>query len=129
MTYEGYYYHGGIPDLKVGAYLLPPNEQDKPSGRNLVDYSERAGHEAQYIRRDRVYVTTNSKAARAFAAMFPNGALYRVKPEGAVEIDPDCPDGTSLMCERAQIVQIADPYVKFEEKDLFKWMRQMVAPK
>jgi hypothetical protein len=119
------YYHGGITGLKAGDYLVPPDEQTCSNGKRIVDYAEQGGVDPRFIHRDRVYVTSDLKASRAFAAMLPHGAVYLVEPKGAMEVDPDCTDGTSWMCERAQIIKVSDPCVKFEEKDLFKWLKAM----
>ena len=60
---------------------------------------------------EKVYVTTDRNAGKAFAAMYPKGALYRVKPEGEISEDPDAPGGTSFECDTALVEAVYDPLV------------------
>lgn len=93
------YYHGGIPGLLPGQFILPPAETKQAS---LSDYGAGGIH-----RRDRVYVTTDPQAAALYAAMHPSkkGVVYQVEPQGELEPDPDCREpGLSFQCDRARIV-------------------------
>ena len=93
------YYHGGPPGLKV----ILPSEQ--PGAPTLADYGVGAA-----CRRDRVYVTTSYQAAAMYAAMVPQGVVYRVLPKGELEKDADfldTGDGTvqSYCCPWALVVR------------------------
>lgn len=95
------YYHGGVPGLKIGDHILPPDETGAVS-------TARYGA-AGICRTDRVYITNNYQAACMFAAGHPSGKgmAYRVEPEGDLEPDPDCKaQGHSYQVVRARIVGI-----------------------
>lgn len=119
------YFHGGKPGLKVGEYLLPPDRQTERTKGHLVDYLL-PGQE-KFMHRDKVYITTEKRIAKVFAAVLPNGALYEVEPEGEMTIDPDCQDGRSWMCEQAKIIKVVDPLVPFEERRLMSYLQEMTA--
>ena len=61
------YYHGGIPNLEIGSFLLPPIE---------------TGHLSAADREDRVYVTTNLLQAINCAILDEDGMVYLVRPIG-----------------------------------------------
>jgi rifampin ADP-ribosylating transferase len=96
------FFHGGPRGLRVGEYILPPSET---GNRGLHDYG--TGKVARF---DRVYLTSNSLAARFFAALYPTsrgGCVYEVEPAGELVDDPDCTmGGLSFECERARIVAV-----------------------
>jgi hypothetical protein len=83
----------------MGAYILPPCET---GAKCSSDFGAASVH-----RRDRVYLTTSEAAAVLFAGLHPSGAgmVYRVDPDGAVEIDPDCSEpGLSWQAPRAKVI-------------------------
>lgn len=91
-------YHGGQPGLKPGDFILPPSETDADSLANYGNYK---------CSLDRVYLTTNLKAAIIYAAAHPSrkGMVYLVSPEGPLEDDPDCKEpGFSYACPKARIL-------------------------
>lgn len=102
------YYHGGIPGLKVGDFVLPPSETGVPSN---ADYG--AG---EVCEKGKVYLTTDINAAKMFAAFYPlgDGWVYQVEPDGDLEPDKDClDDGLSWQCKRAKVMNGA-PVSKYE---------------
>lgn len=109
------YYHGGIPGLRVGQYILPPAETGAVSVAELPDAPPEMQAEIEKVhRRDRVYLTTSRGVAELWACFYPGpstvrgGDVYRVEPEGDVEPDPDYlgDDGASVCAPRARIVGI-----------------------
>lgn len=116
------YWHGGVPDLKPGGFVLPVTQTG--NGNNLTANLAAAGITglaAGYVRSDRVHLTTDRDAAKVYAACYPDGALYRVEPVGEVEPDPDAPD-VSVRCERAVVLAVYDPCVRWAERGA-RWLR------
>lgn len=92
-------YHGGPAGLRVGQFILPPDETHKPSSASYGAHS--------VCRRDRVYLTSSVESATTYAAMHPSldGQVYVVEPVGELVDDPDCIEpGLSYEAERARIV-------------------------
>jgi hypothetical protein len=116
-------WHGGFPGLKVGDFLLPPTESGTTRILTAPDLTSLpAGH----VRRDRVHLTTDRAAGRAYAAAYPNGALYVAEPIGDTEPDPDAPS-LSIRCERARVTVVYDPCVRWAERGL-RWLRALTKP-
>lgn len=116
------YFHGGVPGLRPGDLLLPPDESG--TNRTLSQHAEAVGAPAWATRRDVIYVTTERADARVFAAFYPDGALYRVEPEGPLGDDPDAP-GISHTCRTARIAAVLDPVVLFRSRSPEAWLRQL----
>jgi hypothetical protein len=104
------YFHGGVPGLRSGDLLLPPAATG--TARALTT---ELGHLGTFARSDRVYLTTDRAAARAFAACYPDGALYVVEPVGDVEPDPDAPK-VSIRCGQAVVTSVYDPVVRYADR-------------
>lgn len=118
------YFHGGAPGLKPGDLILPPDT----TGTNHRLSAIAAEHDGPTYstRTDIVYVTTGRDVARAFAAFYPDGALYRVEPHGQLEPDPDCDlPGLSWQCPSARIAAVVDPVVLFRDRTPERWLRLM----
>lgn len=90
------YFHGGVPGLEVGEFLL-------------------AGHGTS--RRPYVCLTSDERLARDFAEFYgarsgtgQRGDLYQVRPVGAVERGiPGCDArGGRFRCERAEVVRVLE---------------------
>lgn len=97
-----HYYHGGPSGIT--GWIEPPEVTGAKCAADYGDEDFRKRVVAVH-RRDRVYVTTNAVAAMLWGAGFPDGTVYRVEPEGAIEDDPDCSQpGLSFQCSRARIV-------------------------
>lgn len=80
-------FHGGVTGLNVGDRIIPPSESGvKAAADYLPDQSQ-----AEHVRRDRVYITSDLQAAILFAALrSPGGGdVYAVLPESPVEPDAD----------------------------------------
>lgn len=118
------YFHGGIPGLKPGALILPPDTTG--TDRTVSQYITAADNAPHAQRRDVVYVTAGREVARAFAAFYPDGALYQVEPDGELAPDPDCatPD-LSWSCLSARVVAVVDPVVLFRDRTPQRWLRLM----
>lgn len=109
------YFHGGVLGLKPGQRILPPAETDAIS---IADLTTAPEHERNAVaavhRRDRVYLTTDLRVATLWAALHPHGTpkrggdVYRVRPEGDVEPDPDYlgEPGVSVQAPRALILAV-----------------------
>lgn len=114
------YYHGGVPGLRVGQYILPPAETGALSLSDMVELlpvrQELAEETLRVHSRERVYLTTELDTAIVFAGHYPHpegarrrgGDVYRVEPEGEIEPDPDYEgdDGASIAAPRARITGI-----------------------
>lgn len=102
------YFHGGVPRLKPGDQILPP---DATGAESCQRYSRHARHR-RIIRTDRVYLTTIFEAAAMFGALRPDDLgrawVYEVEPIGDVEFDVDYhgPAGQSVQCEAAAIKRV-----------------------
>lgn len=100
-------FHGGAPGLRPGELITPRPPDDD---RHLVDgcpvcEARRAGAPLEYDsnhRFDRVYVTTNRRTARGFAAGYPLGTVYQVDPVGELEPDVEDPE-ESFAVEAARV--------------------------
>jgi rifampin ADP-ribosylating transferase len=93
------YFHGGPAGL---AEILPPTRTGVPSAAKFGA--------AHVCREDRVYITTDEKAAALFGALAPvrgDVVVYEVEPIGEIAPDPDCNEpGLSWECESARIVRV-----------------------
>jgi len=118
------YFHGGVPGLQVGDRILPPNISG--TTRTLSEHAAQLGADSYATRRDLVYVTTERQIARAYAAFYPDGALYRVIAVSPVDPDPDHSiPGISWQCPEAIITQVIDPVVLFRSHTLDRWLRML----
>ena len=114
------YFHGGVPGLKPGDLVLPAATTG--TARTLTKYGIELG--GDHVRRDRVYVTTGRDVGRAYAAFYPDGALYTVQPHGDLEPDPDCGiDGLSWQCQTATVLTVVDYAVLFRTRTVDRWLR------
>lgn len=115
------YFHGGIPGLNVGDMILPPSVTG--TTRDMADELTQLAA-PHLIRPDMVYATTVQDVARGFAAMHPDGALYRVEMVGDVQPDPDMPV-TSVMGPSARVVEVVKARVILAHRRLDSWARLM----
>ena len=101
------YWHGGVPGLAVGQEIRPAIERSMP-----VAYL----HKQYDTDPKRVYITTDKGLAASFAAQWfdakklkqGGGTLYRVRPVGMLEVDPDFDHvpGLAYSCDSAVIEKI-----------------------
>lgn len=120
----GAYFHGGYPGLKPGALILPPDTTG--TDHRLSAVSAELDGPAHATRTDVVYLTTGRDVARAYAAFYPDGALYRVEPRGELEADPDCGmPGLSWQCPAAEVVAVVDAAVLFRTRRPERWLRML----
>ena len=115
------WYHGGFPGLAVGDLLLPPAE----SGTNHTLSAYAAGLPHGH-RRDVVYLARYQQHARAFAALYPDGALYAAEPIGPTEPDPDAPED-AVTCACARIVEVIRPRILVAHRNIDSWLRMLRA--
>lgn len=116
------WYHGGVPGLEVGERILPPDTTGAPA--RLSRYAEAIGT-PHGTRTDVVYLASRPEHARAFAALYPDGALYQVEPESDTEPDPDAPEATA-MTTSAVITAVLRPRVAFAHRRPESWLRLLV---
>ena len=108
-------YHGGAPGLRRGDWITPRPKGDQH--HLLPDCPTCAARAAGLPLPDddldptMVYVTTLRSYARIYAAGYPGGALYRVRPDGPRVESPDPEDTGSFGCPRAQVVAVLDALV------------------
>lgn len=103
------YFHGGPSGIQPGEILHPKHV----SGTAATMYADRA---ADY--REAVYLTTDVEFARSWAATWAArhgrpeaaGAVYRVRPIGEIERDPDFHLGepVSWMSPRAEVLAVQE---------------------
>ena len=119
------YFHGGVPGLKPGDLILPPDQTG--AEHRLSAVSAELGAPAHATRTDVVYLATDRNVARAYAAFYPDGTLYRVQPIGREpEPDPDCEmPGLSWQCSAAEVVGVVDPVVLFRDRTPERWIRML----
>lgn len=116
------YFHGGVPGLRPGDQLLPPEQTG--TDRTLSQHATAVGAPDWAGRRDLVYITTQRADARVFAAFRPDGALYRVEPDGPLGDDPDAP-GISFTCQSARVIAVLDAVVLFRSRSPEAWLRRL----
>lgn len=118
------YFHGGYPGLKPGDLIQPPDITG--TEHRLSAIAAEHGGPAYSTRTDVVYVATARDVARAFAALYPDGALYRVEPVGKLEPDPDSGiPGLSWQCPAAEVVAVVDAAVLFRTRRAERWIRML----
>ena len=107
------YFHGGIPGLWPGQRILPPEATGTRVTHDMAATGRLAEEVARTYRPDRVYLTTDRLQADIYAAVYPTGgrlggAVYRVCPDGDVELDPDWlgEDGVSVHAPAATILGV-----------------------
>lgn len=101
------YWHGGAPGLAVGQEIRPAIERSMPLAYINQDYDTDP---------KRVYITTDKNLAASFASQWIDakkmksggGTLYRVRPVGTLETDPDFAHvpGLAYSCDSAVIEKI-----------------------
>lgn len=117
------YWHGGVPGLVKGALVLPRRET---GAAGLAQYADTVGAPEYFRRDDVVYVATVRDIARAYAAMYPDGALYEVGPVGEVLPDPDHTGvGVSFMAPSAVVLSVVDPVVLLRSRPVGAWLRML----
>jgi hypothetical protein len=114
------WYHGGIPGLRAGDRILPPDETGTDHRLSAHAPAEAPhGH-----RTDVVYLTNSQQAARVYAALYPDGALYQVEPETTIEPDPDAP-ALAAMATSAVVTAVIRPRVALAHRRLDSWIRML----
>lgn len=107
---KGHYFHGGVPGLSPGDWILPPARTGTPHTTSRFLRPEDT--EPWLRRHDRVYVTPILDLARDYAAAYPNGAIYCVRPDRPVRPDRDTwIPFLSSWCRAAQVTAVFDPVV------------------
>lgn len=107
------YWHGGFPGLRPGDFIVSAIESG--TTRSLTGYGTQPGYSVDHVRPDRVHLTAERASAKAFAAAYPDGALYQAEPIGEIEPDPDAP-AEAIRCERARVITVYDPCVRWAER-------------
>lgn len=115
------YFHGGIPGLSVGDYIESPDvtRTDHTLSRYAAEMGAPHG-----TRTDAVYITPRQDTARAYAALYPDGALYQVEPVDVIGSDPDAPD-EAVMCRRARVTEVVRSSVVFAHRRPESWFRML----
>jgi hypothetical protein len=104
------YYHGGVRGLKKGDKILPPCTTGKST---LLEYAREIDPNGDQ-RDDKVYLTTDKRWAKLYAASFPRGDIYEVIPDDDIEDDPDCLEpGLSYQCSSGTIKRVHEISVRF----------------
>jgi len=116
---ERTYWHGGPAGLAPGSRLLSP----AVTGHTSIPAPELAALAPFDVgRRNRVYFTVDRQMARGHAAAAGiragRGALYRVRPDGDVEHDPDFPPGISWCARSALILAVDELDVTMTDQQL-----------
>lgn len=121
------YWHGGCPGLSIGDLLLSP--RDAAAAGLRIPYTPRERPELGIVSRtDRVYFSTDSDFARAFAfqteittpsgTLTSRGTLYAVAPTGPVHEDPDFAGHHISWCSTGAIItEIIETNVLMRTRD------------
>jgi hypothetical protein len=88
-----HFFHGGVPNLETGGFILPPCE---------------TGRDPCADREDRVYVTTDLLQAIC-CALIAKGMVYLVQPLGRLGPDDNVGNKTNYAARRALILARAWP--------------------
>ncbi|MER5211959.1 NUDIX hydrolase [Streptomyces sp. NPDC002838] len=64
------------------------------------------------LRDDLVFFSPYWDFAAAFAAAYPDGAVYEVQPDGEISLDPDAPAGEGWRARSATITRVVTPMVE-----------------
>ncbi|MFF3326098.1 hypothetical protein [Streptomyces sp. NPDC002889] len=119
------YFHGGVPGLKPGDVLLPPAVTG--ACNTMPEFvTDAEAEEAPWLRRsDLVYCSIELGVAVACAAVYPNGAVYRVRPHQPTP-DPDNPR-LHVCGPMATVLEVEFPVVWLWEQDYLlervRWAR------
>lgn len=103
------YYHGGVAGLRVGDSILPPTITGARPRFDLPGVTPECRRSAALTyRRDRVYLITRLDLACRLAVAHVSGTVYRVRPAGVIELDPDWvgAPGVAVMAPSAEIVEV-----------------------
>jgi hypothetical protein len=106
------FYHGGVGDLPVGGFILPPCETGYLNG----------------AREDRVYVTTDLMQAINCARIM-RGMVYRVRPIGRLGPDDNDIVGPTYTVRRALILArqaVPLAWLKLDEDEFHRLQRDYV---
>lgn len=107
------YWHGGAAGREIGEQLVPGTVA--PGYSHVVDSMTPAEFAEQ--RPDYVHITTDRNLAFDYAisfAKFGPAALYRVRPLGHLEHDPDYPRGVSHRCRTALVLAVEPDVITAE---------------
>ncbi|MFJ9461057.1 hypothetical protein ACIRST_39060 [Kitasatospora sp. NPDC101447] len=124
MTDAPRYFHGGVPGLNVGDWIVPHPPRVHPGcaecearakGRQIRMPDGRLS-EPPTRHPDRAYLSTDKDYARWYASRGWLGDLYRVRPEGDVAESEEDPFPT-FTAAAAVIVQVVDRSVRLTDKD------------
>lgn len=123
---EPSYYHGGAPGLRPGDVIEPTS-----GTAHLVDgcptcEARRKGEPLSSDDNDPtlVYVTTDRRYAEVYAAGYPDGALYRVRPIGPLWPRGEHDPVPSFGCGSAQVLSVLDRLVRFDAKRARRALRR-----
>jgi hypothetical protein len=110
------YWHGGPAGRAVGDLLIPGTEA--PGISHGVD--EMTPEIFAQQRPDFVYITIDRNLALDYSilnAKLGPAALYRVKPRGPLQPDPDYPSGISHRCRAAVVLAVESDVITAETPD------------
>lgn len=114
------FWHGGAPGLQIGEVLLTA-QAAVVAGRVDTAHALQRGYADGTTDRRRVYFTTDREMARGYCGLYKvdaetSGALYRVQPIGAVEVDPDFEGRNVSWCAPgARILAVEEEQVDVDE--------------
>lgn len=110
------YWHGGSAGRAVGERLIPATEIPAYS-RAMAEMTKELFDQQ---RPDYVHITMDRNLAIDYAissAKHGPAALYRVKPLGHVDRDPDYPPGVSQRCRSAIVLSVEPDVITAETAD------------
>jgi len=101
----GLLYHGGVPGLVIGDWVVPPVESGVEPASPLFTGP-------RSVRLRTVFVTPSRPFARFVASLWPDqpaGTVYRVEPCGDLSVDIDSEvAGLSLCVGRARVLEVCE---------------------
>jgi len=92
MTAPGFFYHGGVPDLRPGDLLVPGHSRRHHDGCPWCLARAAGGAHLGLdgpSQREAVYFTPVRLYAKFHASLYGRGDLYRVEPVGDLELSTE----------------------------------------
>ena len=128
---SGRLWHGGVPGLQPGDMLTAdPNRSDHFHRDCLACQARAEGAPLPGDDLDptKVYVTSDREYARVYAAGYPRGDLYIVRPIGLIAVAGPGDARPTWTVGAAEVVSVYDRCVTATAKQVRRWSRMFAQP-